>query len=209
MTLTLDRRVFSLFGDLLEYPGAGLAGSVEACEALVAAAHPEAAARLAEFRAFLAGAPRGRVEEAYTATFDLGAAIHPYVGYHLFGESYKRSLFLLGLKERFRASGFTQSGNELPDHVVVLLRFLACADPAPALELIGEAMLPALDRMLGGGEEAPREVREGAGLTGAAVGPPRRPYRAVLEALRLVLRGQGALAPGCRGPGGEEEGDHD
>lgn len=169
--VTADRRILGLFAEILEYPGARLARAVQECEALVASRNAEAGALLGRFRAFVEEAPLARLEEVYTGTFDLDAACHPYVGYHLFGESYKRSVFLLGLKERYTARGFA-AGSELPDHVAVLLRFLATTDDAGlAAELVGEALLPALDRMTGTGEgQSPKE------------------YQRVLQALRLVLQ---------------------
>lgn len=195
----IDRRLFSLFADLLEYPGARLARAARECEALVAPVNEEAAALLRRFRAFVETTPPGRVEEVYTGTFDLDAACHPYVGYHLFGESYTRSVFLLGLKERYAAHGFS-AGTELPDHLAVLLRFLATSDDAGLeAELIHEALLPALERMTGGNRERAEGAAAGA-EEGAAAGdgeaaaekleraPGSPEYVRVLRALRLVLR---------------------
>ena len=182
-----EPRLFQRFGELLEYPGAGLLEAVRECEALVAEAAPDAAALLHEFRDFVQAAPLGRVQEIYSATFDLDAAYHPYVGYHLFGETYKRSVFMVELRERYRAQGFVVD-RELPDHLAVLLRFLARhGDTSLAGEILREALLPGLDRMTGKARSAgydeeeecsgPQKVREG-----------QQPYRGVLEALRLTLQ---------------------
>ncbi len=196
----IDGRLFGLFAELLEYPGAGLARAARECEARVAPLDGEAVALLHRFRAFVEATPAGRLEEVYTRTFDLDAACHPYVGYHLFGESYARSAFLLGLKERYAAHGFS-ADTELPDHLTVLLRFLAASDDAGlAAELVHEALLPALDRMTGGG---PEEERTAAAAAEKAPGdggvlteqpgerePDTQQYAGVLQALRLVLRRQ-------------------
>lgn len=182
----VDRRLFERFAELLDYPGPGLLEAVRECETLVAKAAPEAAALLCEFRAFVQAAPLGRVQEVYSGTFDLDAAYHPYVGYHLFGETYKRSVFMLELRARYRAQGFVVD-RELPDHLAVLLRFVArYPDTSLAGEIIREALLPGLDRMTGKArsagydeEESPRpeKVRRG-----------QHSYRGVLEALRLTLQ---------------------
>lgn len=179
------RRLLARFADVLQYPGPGLARAVGACEALAASASAEAASLLRAFRAFVEQTPLPRLEEVYTATFDLDAACHPYVGYHLFGETYRRSVFLVELRERYRAIGYA-NGAELPDHVAVLLRFLALTeDEAEAEEIVREALLPALERMLGGTDGGPEE-------TGHEPKPPH--YRPVLRALYLVLGGQAARA---------------
>ena len=195
---TIERCLFRHFAELLEYPQPGLIKAARECEALISlvtSSHASeggrvesAAALLCEFRIFVELTPLGRVEEIYSATFDLDAACHPYVGYHLFGESYKRSVFLLELKDRYRAQGFNFPENELPDHLAVLLRFLTITDDVTlAGEIIHEGLLPALERMMGKVKSAGYDEEESYTL------PDKRrqhsPYRKVLEALGLVLQG--------------------
>ena len=178
------RRTFQLLADVLEYPQPGLADAVRECAALLAADNHAAAACLHEFGAFAEETPRGRLEEVYTGTFDLNAACYPYVGYHLFGESYQRSVFMLELNKRYRAHGFTVAG-ELPDYLAVLLRFLAvCDDAALSGEIVHEALLPALDHMdPEGARTAPLEA-----MADERQDRARRGYWPVLRALQLVLQ---------------------
>jgi nitrate reductase molybdenum cofactor assembly chaperone len=193
------RTILGLFADILEYPWPGLVGAAQRCAALVAPQNPEAGALLRAFCAFVEHTPLGRLEEVYTGTFDLDAACHPYVGYHLFGESYKRSLFLLELKERYRAHGFIVE-NELPDHLAVLLRFLAQShDTALIGEILQEALVPALERMTGKAPSAGYDEEE------PSVSQAQRrqgPYHKVLEALRLVLQEEPLPCPLRRGTPG-------
>jgi nitrate reductase delta subunit len=175
---TTRQRTFQLMAEALEYPQPGLADAVRECTALLAAVNPAAAACLREFCTFVEETPPGRLEELYTGAFDLNAAWYPYVGYHLFGESYKRSVFMLELNDRYRAHGFPEGGlaGELPDHLAVLLRFLAaCDDDALSEEIVQEALLPALDHM---DHAMANEPQDHAG---------QRDYGLVLQALRLVL----------------------
>jgi len=161
------RRLLALFATLLEYPR-DRAGLLEALRAGEALAPRRAREELARFRSFVEAVSPGRLEEVYAGTFDWDTALSLHVGYHLFGESYKRSAFLLGLKERYSAHGFPLEG-ELPDHLPIMLRFLAlCQDETLAQELIAEAILPALMRIL---------RAEGAG----------HPYLSLLRALLIVL----------------------
>ena len=176
----VDRRLLALFAEALDYPEDGIAETARECEQAARDDAPVAVVPLAEFAAFVAERPLGELQELYTAAFDLDtlsdldATCYPYVGHHLFGESHKRSAFLVGLAERFRAHGFTVE-RELPDHLVVLLRFAAaCPDEELVGELVDEALLPALERMTGGAE--------------AIEGPQsRRVYLQVLLGLRLTL----------------------
>ncbi len=177
---TSDRAVLEAFADVLDYPRGPLAETVAACEAL-AVASPEAVALLAGFRAFAESAELGELQEAYTRAFDLDSmsdlepTCYPYVGHVLFDDNHKRSAFLVGLNERYRAHGFS-AGTELPDHLVVLLRFVAaCDDGALARELLDEAIVPALGRMVG------KVDVEGTPETG------RERYQLVLRALWLAL----------------------
>lgn len=148
MANPLERqRVLELYASLVDYPTPGLCQAAEECAALVSQASAGAAAALRDYAAFARGTNLGRLEEIYTGAFELDAMYYPYVGYHLFGETYKRSLFLLGLKERYAAFGFTH-GSELADHVAVMLRFCArCPDADVAGEIVREALLPALGKM--------------------------------------------------------------
>ncbi|MCK6579390.1 MAG: nitrate reductase molybdenum cofactor assembly chaperone [Anaerolineae bacterium] len=179
----------SLFADMLDYPQANLRDRVQEAEALAGAANAQAGQFVSEFRAFVEETPLGSLQEIYTGTFDLDAACHPYVGYHMFGETYKRSPFLVGLKERYRAHNFAAPANELPDHLAVVLRFLAvCDDEELSRELIDLGLRTCLEKMTGDvdpdalteeGQEQP-EINLG-GL---------RVYKQVLRALQLVLQVQ-------------------
>lgn len=146
---TVDGHVLDLLAGVLDYPVGNPVGKVQECVALLSTRNPDAAASLSEFQAFAKDADQGTLEELYTVTFDLDAACHPYVGYHLFGESYMRSAFLTELKEHYRGGGFAASETELPDRLSTVLRFLSQnEDEDLKQELINEALLPALTKML-------------------------------------------------------------
>lgn len=142
------RRVLALFADLLDYPVPGLVDKAVECEALLDSAAPDAAALLHDFRSFAGETPIGKLEEVYSGFFDLNPICHPYVGYQLFGENYKRSSLLLGLMDRYRAEGFQATPNEIPDRLSIVLRYIAQNQgDKDTDELVCEAVLPALERM--------------------------------------------------------------
>ena len=177
-------QVLGLFAELLEYPRPGLAETARECRALVAPESAEAAALLDEFAVFVERTPPDTVEEIFTATFDLNASCHPYVGYHMFGEAYKRSALMLELKERFREHNY-DPGVELPDHIAVLLRFMSlCPDAELTSEIALEALLPTLEPMTVAPEAEPVDDDEEA----PEVFDLGDDYRRVLHALRLVLQ---------------------
>lgn len=174
----VDQQVLHLLADILDYPESNPAEKARECVTLVSAGNTDASARLGQFQAIAEQMSSGRLEEIYTMTFDLDAACHPYVGYHLFGESYKRSAFLLELKDLYKQIGFVSSETELPDRLSILLRFLSLsADEDMRQEIINEGLLPALGKMVKEAEEGDEEFqREGDA------------YRNVLHALRLILQ---------------------
>ena len=177
----MDKAVLETFACLLEYPRGGEAELAAEGASALAGVYPEAASLLGGVRAFLAETPRDRAEEVFTATFDLQATCAPYVGVHLFGEGYKRRVFLVGLSSRYSSRGFS-AGQELPDHITVVLRCLAGrADDEEARILVEDGLAPALAKMIG------------------TFGDSGNPYGDVLRALRMVLlpvhHGDAAEAP--------------
>ncbi len=181
MTDDLMRRIIEAFADILDYPQPSLAGKVQEGMALLARAGSlEAASLLDEFHHLIEEIPFQRLEEIYSACFELSASSCPYVGYQLFGETYKRSLFLLELKKRYLDLGFVPANGELPDHLAVLLRSLTVSrDAVFNEELIREGLLPGIGRILEG-------LKEEADKSG--------PYACVLRALSLFFESFSVVA---------------
>lgn len=145
------------FADVLDYPQPGLAEKSRLCAQTVARmALPSLAvdshqlspdALLSAFAREVEPMTYGLQEEAYASTFDLGGA-YPYIGYQLLGETYKRSIFMLELKNRYHAYGLSE-GDELSDHLVCILRYMnVLQDEEEFCELTQYAILPALDKVL-------------------------------------------------------------
>jgi nitrate reductase delta subunit len=145
---------------------------------------PDAETILAEFQAFAENATLGHLQEEYTRAFDMDESHSLYVGYHLLGESYKRSALLLEFKERYRAHGMEVAG-ELTDHLPVVLRFLAlCEDQDLTNEIVGEAIWPMLEMM------AKKDTKSDDAAADEADRPPTAHlrYHELLAALLFVVR---------------------
>lgn len=182
-TMQIQQRIFRLMARLLEYPREDLSGIAASCMDLLVPVSLEAAAALADFQTFIAETPLGRPQEVYTITFDLDAVCHPYVGHHIFGETYKRSSFMLGLKERYARCGL-EMGSEVADHLALLVRFLSlCDDAAETDVIVRDALLPSLKQMLKEKDEVETEQEK---LEAGKVKKPRV-YQSALIALRHVL----------------------
>ncbi len=164
--------LYQLFADILEYPTLSLLHRVVKCISLLIYHDTDAVRFLNEFHAFLKVTPLDRMEELYTCTFDLQAICHPYVGYHLFGNGSQRGAFMSGLKEHYKTCGFS-AGNELPDHLGIMLRFASTCTNTEREELVNECVIPAVKKMASG------------------FGDGSNPYKGVLRALLLVLQREG------------------
>jgi nitrate reductase assembly molybdenum cofactor insertion protein NarJ len=173
------------FADVLDYPQPGLANTSRLCAKTVArlsllppaaeSRHLPPEALLHAFASEVEPMSYGLQEEAYASTFDLGGA-YPYVGYQLLGETYKRSVFMLELKNRYRAHGLNQD-DELADHLVSILRYMrVLQDEEEFRELTQYAILPALDKVLAASRMRDENDQSALPL-----------YLAVLQALYDVL----------------------
>ncbi|MGO8991406.1 MAG: nitrate reductase molybdenum cofactor assembly chaperone [bacterium] len=160
--------LYQKLAEVLDYPGPDLSQRLDDCIALSSPLDEGAASLLKEFRAFLEKFPLDTIKELYTRTFDLEAVCYPYVGYHLFGDGNHRGMFLAGLIEHYQIYDFS-SGNELPDCLSVMLRFLA-RDVLPALRKMVQGvsddgnpyrkLLNAILLLFGEGDEAVTNVNQ-------------------------------------------------
>ena len=149
--------------DLIEYPNTDWDSKIAA---------NRADDLLTEFRARIATLSLSEAQELYTRTFDLNPICALEVGYHLFGENYKRGEFLANLRETAAPFDLGQA-NQLPDYLPVLLRLLSkLKDEDLRGSLIGECLVPALDKML------------------TSLTESDNPYRFLLEALRKALQSE-------------------
>lgn len=159
-------RVYELLAHVIDYPTPDLPDQVSDCTAILKARRSRAAHHMAQFRQFVAQTAPGKLEEFYAATFDLKPVCYPYIGYQLFGDTYKRGEFLARLNARYQENGF-QVERELPDHLGVILRYLARTWDA---DLVMEGLIPSLEQM----------IEQLAG----------NPYRDLLRAILAVLHEQ-------------------
>lgn len=105
---------------------------------------------IASFADFAAASSESAIEEEYVATFDFNPATAPYLGHHLFGDNQKKGGYMIMLKQEFERYGYTPSAVELPDHLPVLLGFLAHLTRQGNKELresfIAKSVLPGVER---------------------------------------------------------------
>jgi len=128
---------------------------------------------IASFADFAAASSLAVLQEEYVATFDFNPATAPYLGHHLFGDNQKKGGYMIMLKQEFERCGFTPTGTELPDHLSVVLGFLAHLARQEEYEtrqpFIAASVLPGVER-----------------LSVAFADRKDSPWKAVVEAARLL-----------------------
>lgn len=160
-----------VFAALLDYPRPTTKEYARECRALLAEESLEAAEKIRQFEAFFAARKLSQLQELYTKSFDLRPDCTLNASYHLFGDDWRRSIFLAELQGIYNACSF-ETGKELPDHLCLILRFLGMKERnEAATELTEECVIPAV-----------RHLRQ-------VLGGEENPYRDVLEALLLWLTG--------------------
>ncbi len=145
----LRRRRVGLLGDrvairtawqcaslLLSYPDAALRATLpsvtDACDRLP----EEYAGPLLRLAAWLANEPNADI--SYVDTFDNTRKCALHLTYFSCGDTRKRGVALVRLKQAYRAAGVEVSDEELPDHLAVLLEFGATVDADEAFKLLVE-----------------------------------------------------------------------
>ena len=92
------------------------------------------------------------LQEDYVAHFDFNPAAAPYLGHHLYGDNQKKGAYMIRVKQEYLRYDFTPSGCELPDHLAVLLGFLAHlarrGEDAFRRQFIAELVQPGLDKLV-------------------------------------------------------------
>lgn len=165
--------LYASFADLFAYPTPEIRQQADDCLARLRDSHPESTTALERFSSDLKKCTLEQLQELYTATFDMQPVCYPYVGYQLFGESYKRGAFMAQLNNAYSALGYS-AGQELPDNLSVILRFLSLDGDNRQVEfsqtLMDEGLSPALEKMLQ-----------------AFDGESKNPYAKLLEALRSLI----------------------
>jgi len=167
----MDRETFTLLAELFTFPSEKTEATARRCVALLTHSDERVARLVDSFREFVEREGLEKLEEIYTYTFDLTPPSPPYIGHYIFGEDYRRSHFMVGLKETYRRYGYSYDERELPDHISVLLAFLPLYENEEEREeLISLCLIPALKKMIKG-------LKDG------------NPYKSLLEAVLLILGG--------------------
>lgn len=151
-----------LFSKILDYPTNTLEEDLKTCEHKLEKYEPACVKSLQNFSTQTQQIPLSHLQELYTQHIDFNPSCSLYVGYHLFGDSYKRSKFLVKLRTLYQQANFVEKGNELPDALPVILHFFGehSYDCEDCRLIIKESLLPCLKKLMRSYKKAQNIYRE-------------------------------------------------
>jgi nitrate reductase delta subunit len=156
--------------DLFEYPDEDYFNKIDAFSKQLGMLDKGSRKKIDEFLSRIKGFSIDEIQEVYTATYDLSPVCSLNIGIHLFGEEdYKRGNFMAALKSAYERNNFS-CGNELPDFLPYMVKYLLVADETERRELIGYCLLNALEKMISLLDE-------------------KNPYHWLLSGVYLILKG--------------------
>ncbi len=110
---------------LLHYPDEDLLNGLAEIESLAANLPlSETKPAIQAFIGELKTQPLIRVQERYTAVFDMDPATTLNITYHAFGDNEKRAAALANLQHNYAQAGWIRVTGELPDYLPLMLEFL-------------------------------------------------------------------------------------
>jgi nitrate reductase delta subunit len=141
------RTLLKLLSLCLAYPDPEtLEALPEMAEAAAGLSDLRARERLSHFMALMKAQSLLKLQEHYTAVFDMEPEASLNLTYHLMGDREDRGRALAELLQVYLQAGFEPAVNELPDFLPLLLEFMAAAPqaetPAPIMRCL--AAMPAL-----------------------------------------------------------------
>jgi nitrate reductase delta subunit len=142
MTTQLQDRTLKALSLILSYPTRELAGAMpEIAGVLLSDTRLTALARreLAALLDSLGADDLYDLQERYVALFDRSRTLSLNLFEHVHGESRDRGGAMVSLLETYREGGFEPATTELPDHLPVILEFLATQAPREARDTLADA----------------------------------------------------------------------
>ncbi len=143
------REILKIYGILFNYPEENYRENALKLGEILKNIFPEIYEKYKKFEREILEKDIDTLKEIYTRTFDLNPSCPPYIGYHLFEDSYKKGEFLVKLKEIYKDSFFKFDERELPDHLSIILKFISFKsfNDENVKIIIEEGLIPSFEKM--------------------------------------------------------------
>jgi len=166
------KEIFKTYSFLFKYPEENYKEKTEKLGKILKNRFSEVYEKYRKFETEIFKTDIDTLREIYTRTFDLNPSCPPYIGYHLFEDSYKKGEFLVKLKGMYKNCGFEFDERELPDHISVVLEFISFRDfdNRDVKVIIEEGLMLSFDKMR------------------ICFKNGNNPYKSLIESLELLLK---------------------
>jgi nitrate reductase delta subunit len=124
-TSNATRTAWQIQSVLLAYPDPVFVDAVQVVRQHVDAIPAPVAKPLRRFLGYAARTSLSDLAVEYVATFDHRKRCCLFLTYYQHGDTRNRGVALLKLKQAYRRAGLTLTDDELPDHLAVVLEFIA------------------------------------------------------------------------------------
>ncbi|MCO6494427.1 MAG: hypothetical protein J5I91_01930 [Bacteroidetes bacterium] len=139
---------YILLANLFRYPESDFSNKIEQCRSVILDWYPEAYDDFKIFADYVANHSSDEQRELFTKTFDVQAICYLDLGYVIFGEDYKRGVFLVNMKHEQDLAG-NDCGSDLPDNLCNILTFFTKTNDAGLVdELAVKILIPGVNKML-------------------------------------------------------------
>lgn len=143
-----DLTHYKLLAEMFRYPSDDLKTYSGKWRNIISVYDPELILKLDPFTTHINEKTLFFQQEYYISTFDVQAMCFLDIGYVLFGENYKRGVFLVNIKKE-QIKACNDCGSELPDHLPNILTLLPKIHEADlAEEFIYSLLIPAIHEMI-------------------------------------------------------------
>ena len=131
------KKRYQLISLLMQFPDTALLAGIpelDACAAQLDGSDGEK--KIAEFLDYLKSQPLIRLQETYTAAFDMNPSTTLNMTYHLLGDGEKRAGMMALLRQLYFDAGYDCAPDELPDFLPLMLEFTAVCPEGTHMDLI-------------------------------------------------------------------------
>jgi len=130
------KKVYHIVAVLLQYPDRTLLQMVPDLASYIGRMPTgKAKQAIAEFLGYLKSESMLRLQENYTAAFDMNPSTTLNMTFHLIGDGETRAAVMVLLQQSYRIAGFDGPADDLSDFLPAMLEFLAICPPGTPVDL--------------------------------------------------------------------------
>lgn len=145
-------KLLSKLACLFDYPTEKYFSQASECMELIREQQPDAVEVFEPFLDYVRGMSISGLEESFSYMFDLSPVCTLEIGWHLFGEDYRRGQYMAKMRRELVIAGIEET-HELPDHLTHSLLLLDAMSPQDSEYFASACVIPGMEKMVEGFEK--------------------------------------------------------